>query len=245
MATSPTHKRAPLRILHLYPREMNIYGDWGNVQTILQRSAWHGYKTELVEHHPGKKFPADIDLVIGGGGQDSGQSLVETDLLAISDGLHALADDNTPMLVICGLYQLFGRFFKTADGHTIPGIGIFAAETHAGSKRLIGNIVTDTPFGQLIGYENHSGLTLLDDDQPALGRIIKGAGNNGEDKTEGAIYKCVFGSYLHGSLLPKNPQLADALIEAACVRKYGQFEPQIIDDHFADRAREIASRRPR
>lgn len=244
MSTSQV-KRSPLRILHLYPREMNIYGDWGNVQTILKRCEWHGYETELVEHHPGKKFPVDIDLVIGGGGQDSGQSLVESDLLAISDKLHALADDNTPMLVICGLYQLFGRFFKTADGHKIPGISIFGAETHAGPKRLIGNIITDTPFGELIGYENHSGLTLLDDDQPALGRIIKGAGNNGEDKTEGAIYKCVFGSYLHGSLLPKNPRLGDALIEAAAVRKYGQFEPQIIDDHFAERARSIARSRHR
>ena len=121
------------------------------------------------------------------GGQDSGQSLVEQDLLAISDELHRLADDNVPMLMICGLYQLFGRFFKTADGTTIPGIGIFKAETHAGPKRLIGNVVTDTPFGEMVGYENHSGLTLLDDDQPALGRIMKGAGNNGEDKTEGVV----------------------------------------------------------
>lgn len=243
--THATEKRTPLRILHLYPREMNIYGDWGNVQTILQRSEWHGYETELVEHHPGKKFPRDIDFVIGGGGQDSGQSLVESDLLAISDDLHRLADDDCPMLVICGLYQLFGRFFKTSDGKKIPGIGIFAAETHGGPKRLIGNITTDSPFGQLIGYENHSGLTLLDDDQPALGRVIKGAGNNGEDKTEGAIYKCVFGSYLHGSLLPKNPRLADALIEAAAIRTYGRFEPEIIDDHFADQARAVAMKRPR
>lgn len=237
--------RRALRILHLYPREMNIYGDWGNVQTILKRIEWHGYEAELVEHHPGKKFPRDIDMVIGGGGQDSGQSLVQDDLLAISDDLHALANDNCPMLVICGLYQLFGRFFKTSDGTKIPGIGIFAHETHGGPKRLIGNIVTDSPFGELIGYENHSGLTLLDDDQPALGRIIKGDGNNGEDKTEGAIYKCVFGSYLHGSLLPKNPRLADALIEAACVRTYGHFEPQIIDDHFADSARRVARSRQR
>lgn len=235
----------PLRILHLYPREMNIYGDWGNVQTILKRCEWHGIDTKLIEHHPGKRFPDDIDLIIGGGGQDSGQSLVEKDLLANGDHLHALADDNVPMLMICGLYQLFGRFFKTAEGKKIPGIGIFAHETHAGPKRLIGNIVTDSPFGELIGYENHSGLTLLDTDQPALGRVIKGAGNNGEDKTEGAIYRCVFGSYLHGSLLPKNPELADALIEAAAIRAFGHFDPQIIDDHFAHSARRIARSRRR
>jgi len=237
--------RNPLRILHLYPKEMNIYGDWGNVLTILKRAGWHGLETELVEHHPGKPFPKDIDMVIGGGGQDSGQSLVQDDLVAIGEELHKLADDNVPMLVICGLYQMFGRFFKTVDGVTIPGIGIFALETHGGPKRLIGNIVTQSPFGDLVGYENHSGLTTLDESQPALGRIIKGDGNNGEDKTEGAIYKCVFGTYLHGSLLPKNPSLADALIEAAAIRRYGIFEPQIIDDHFAREARTIAKRRPR
>lgn len=237
--------RGPLRILHLYPREMNIYGDWGNVLTILRRAQWHGYEVQLVEHHPGKPFPKDIDMVIGGGGQDSGQSLVVDDLQVISDELHRLADDNVPMLMICGMYQLFGRFFKTKEGTIIPGIGILKAETHGGPKRLIGNVVTDTPFGEMVGYENHSGLTLLDDDQPALGRIMKGAGNNGEDKTEGAIYKCVFGTYLHGSLLPKNPEFADALIEAAALRKYRKFDPNIIDDSFALRAREIAKRRPR
>ncbi len=234
-----------LRILHLYPREMNIYGDWGNVLTIIRRAEWHGYKTELVQHHPGKPFPKDVDIVIGGGGQDSGQSVVKEDLLRIADDLRALADDNVPMLMICGLYQLFGRFFKTADGEVIPGIGIFKMETHAGPTRLIGNIVTKTPFGDLIGYENHSGLTTLDDDQPALGVVQKGEGNNVTDKTEGAIYKCVFGSYLHGSLLPKNPAFADALIEAAIFRKYGHFEPAIIDDTFALKAREYAKKRPR
>lgn len=235
----------PLRILHLYPSEMNMYGDWGNVLTILRRIEWHGYKAELVEHHPGQAFPRDIDMVIGGGGQDSGQTVVKDDLLRIADELHALANDSAPMLVICGLYQLFGRFFLTQDGKKIPGIGIFAAETRAGDKRLIGNIVTKTPFGELIGYENHSGLTTLDEDQPALGVAEKGDGNNGQDKTEGAIYKCVFGSYLHGSLLPKNPKFADALIEAAAHRKYGSFEPNIIDDTFAQHARSHAKKRPR
>lgn len=235
----------PIRLLHLYPKEMNIYGDWGNLLTVKKRLEWHGYQVELVEHRPGKKFPADIDLVVGGGGQDSGQDVVAKDLLDIGDTLHKLADDNVPMLMVCGLYQLFGRSFTTAEGHTIQGIDMFKMETTAGPKRLIGNIVTDSPFGELIGYENHSGLTTLDDSQPALGRVVKGAGNNGEDKTEGAIYKCVFGTYLHGSILPKNPVLADALIEAAVVRRYGSFEPEHIDDRFAMKAREVAKKRPR
>lgn len=234
-----------IRVLHLYPREMNIYGDWGNVLTIIRRLEWHGYTPELVEHHPGKPFPKDIDIVIGGGGQDSGQTVVQDDLLKISDNLHELAEQDVPMLMVCGLYQLFGRFFKTAEGLMIPGIGIFKAETHAGPERLIGNVVTDTPFGQLVGYENHSGLTLLDDNQPALGHIMKGAGNNGEDKSEGAIYRCVFGTYLHGSLLPKNPAFADALIEAAAHHRYKSFEPTVIEDSFAREAHKRASKRPR
>jgi CobQ-like glutamine amidotransferase family enzyme len=240
-----SEQKKTLRVLHLYPREMNIYGDWGNVLTILKRAEWHGYTPELVEHHPGKPFPKDIDIIIGGGGQDSGQNVVQEDLLKIGDTLHTLADDNVPMLMVCGMYQLFGRFFKTVDGTTLQGISIFAAETHGGPSRLIGNTVTETPFGELIGYENHSGLTLLDDDQPALGRVVKGAGNNGEDKTEGAIYKCVFGSYLHGSLLPKNPVFADALAEAAVIHRYGSFEPTVIEDRFAELARATAKRRPR
>lgn len=238
-------KQDVIRILHLYPREMNIYGDWGNILTIKRRLEWHGYETEIVDHNPGKPFPKNIDIVVGGGGQDSGQNAVQDDLLAISDDLHTLAEDGVPMLVICGLYQLFGRFFKTSDGDIIKGIELFKAETHAGPERLIGNVVTESAYGELIGYENHSGLTLLDTGQPALGRVIKGKGNNGEDSTEGARYKNVFGSYLHGSLLPKNPALADVLIEAAAVRKFGSFDANVIDDTFAEYAREIARRRPR
>lgn len=235
----------PIRILHLYPQEMNIYGDWGNVLALKKRLEWHGYGAEIVEHHPGKTFPSSVDIIVGGGGQDSGQSRVKDDLPALDETLHTLAENETPMLVICGLYQLFGRFFRTAENETIPGIGLFKAETHGGPDRLIGNIVTDSAYGELIGYENHSGLTLLDDDQPALGRVLKGKGNNGEDMTEGARYKNVFGSYLHGSLLPKNPVFADALIELAVTKRFGQFIPGAIDDTFALEARSTAKRRPR
>ena len=237
--------KKPLTIVHLYPEQMNIYGDWGNVLTIMKRAEWHGYQPKVIAHQPGKPFPKNADIIIGGGGQDSGQSKVQDDLLAISDELHKLADKQLPMLMVCGLYQLFGHFFQTATGERINGISIFDAETYGGPKRLIGNVITETPFGEMIGYENHSGLTVLADEQPALGRITKGAGNNGEDKTEGAIYKCVFGTYLHGSLLPKNPQFADALVEAAAFYRYGSFEPSIIDDRFAQMARAVAKKRPR
>lgn len=237
--------RQNIKILQLYPREMNIYGDWGNVLTLKKRLQWRGYGVDIVEHHPGGIFPPEVDLVVGGGGQDAGQDKVTADLLKIATHLHALAELDVPMLMVCGLYQLFGRFFKAQDGHVVEGIGVFKLETIAGPKRLIGNVVTKSKFGEIIGYENHSGLTYLDADQTPLGRVIKGAGNNGKDKTEGAIYKNVIGTYLHGSLLPKNPVLADYLIEQAVTRKYGQFNPHRLDTILANKARQIAKKRPR
>lgn len=232
-------------ILHLYPKEMNLYGDWGNVLTIKRRLEWHGYNPRVIDHHPDTTFPKNADIIIGGGGQDSGQTYIQNDLLGISDNLHKLADEGVPMLVICGLYQLFGRFFKT-NNSTIHGIGIFKAETHYSVKRLTGNTIVETrKFNRLIGYENHSGLTILDNNQPALGRVIKGKGNNGRDTTEGAIHENVYGSYLHGPLLPNNPALAEELIRIAVTKRYGSFVPKEIDDTFANYAREVTQRRPR
>ncbi len=199
----------------------------------------------LLQHHPGATFPKDIDLIVGGGGQDSGQTKVQTDLLRIGPMLHKLADSGTPMLMICGLYQLFGHFFQPLSGPRIEGIGIFQLETIAGPKRLIGNVVTKTNYGEIIGYENHSGLTRLYESQESFGRVIKGKGNNGRDKTEGAVRENVIGSYLHGSLLPKNPDLADHLIKQAVTRKYGEFSRQPIDDPHVTKARTIAKTRPR
>ncbi len=235
-----------LNILQLYPRDMNIYGDWGNVLTVMRRAQWHGYEPVLHEYNPGDVFPADIDIVIGGGGQDAGQDKIQADLLKIAPQLRELTNNDTPMLVICGLYQLFGNFFHTKDGHEIKGIGIFNMETHGGPERMIGNIVTQSSdFGDIIGYENHSGQTFLSDGVQPLGKVIKGAGNNGQDEFEGARVRNVIGSYLHGSLLPKNPAIADWLIETAATKKYGEFTPTVIDDRFATEARRIALTRPR
>lgn len=236
----------PITLLHLYPRDMNVYGDLGNILTIRRRLEWHGYKVNVISHNPGDTFLNDVDIVIGGGGQDSGQDIIAKDLLAIGSKLHRLADSGVPMLMVCGLYQLFGKFFKTQDGHVIKGIGLLDAHTYAGSERLIGNIITESPeFGEIIGYENHSGQTFLGQDVAPLGNVIRGAGNNNQDGTEGARYKNVIGTYLHGSLLPKNPAIADFLIEKAVTRKYGEFVPTVIDDHFAIEARKIAAKRPR
>ena len=225
---------------------MNIYGDWGNVLVLRRRLEWHGYSVNVIEYNPGDKFPVDVDLVVGGGGQDSGQDIVQHDLLSIGDRLHSLAMDDTPMLMICGLYQLFGKFFKTQEGRVIEGISLLDVETHAGTERLIGNIITkNEEFGEIIGYENHSGQTFLGRNVQPFAHVMKGAGNNGQDDTEGAQFRNVIGSYLHGSLLPKNPTLADYLIEKAVIKKYGEFQPTVIDDRFARLARERALKRPR
>lgn len=235
-----------LRILQLYPNDMNIYGDWGNTLTLKKRAQWHNYEVELLEYNPGDRFPKNVDIIIGGGGQDSGQSVIKDDLQKIANDLRELAEQNTPMLLICGLYQLFGNFFKTKDGDLIPGIGIFDIETHGGPERLIGNVViTSKEFGDIVGYENHSGQTFLSSSVTPLGKVIKGAGNNGQDEYEGARYKNMIGSYLHGSLLPKNPVIADWLIEHAAVNKYGEAHLTVIDDSLANEAREVASKRPR
>lgn len=236
----------PIVIVQLYSRDMNIYGDFGNVLTLQRRLQWHGYGADVYEYNQGDEFPRDVDIVVGGGGQDSGQTLVQSDLLALKDTLISLAEEGLPMLAICGLYQLFGRFFKTQEGTLIHGIGLLDIETHAGSERLIGNtICASSEFGDILGYENHSGQTLLGAGVTPLGRVTKGAGNNGEDGTEGARYHNVIASYLHGSMLPINPRIADFLIETAVVRKFGEFSPGDIDDRFAENARAITRKRPR
>lgn len=235
-----------VHLVQLYPRDMNIYGDWGNTLTLKRRLERYGYAVRLSDHDPGDPFPPDADLLVGGGGQDSGQFRVQEDLQRIAPELRAMAADGVPMLAICGLYQLFGHEFRTGAGETLPGIGILDLTTVGGPRRLIGNIVLESPeFGTVVGYENHSGVTRLGPGQAPLGKVLKGAGNNGEDGTEGARVHHVVGSYLHGSMLPKNPAVADHLIRAAVERRLGAFDAAPLDDTLAERAREVAQARPR
>lgn len=235
-----------LTILQLYPRDMNIYGDHGNALVLEKRVAQHGYEPQVIHYNPGDIFPKEVDIIVGGGGQDSGQDKIKDDLLKIGDKLHKLAEDGTPMLMICGLYQLFGKYFKTQDGHIIEGIGLLDVTTVAGPERLIGNIVTRSDeFGDIVGYENHSGQTFLGKGVKPLGSVVRGAGNNNQDGLEGARVHNVIGSYLHGSLLPKNPAIADWLIEQAATKKFGEFTPGTINDHITELARKHALRRPR
>jgi len=236
----------PIRILQLYPNDMNIYGDNGNLQVLKKRLEWRGYDVEVVSYNVGDSLPMQVDIVIGGGGQDSGQAIIHADLLKIKDSIIGWAEDGVPMLAVCGLYQLFGKFFQTLEGSRMEGVGVFNAETYATSERLIGNVVSrNTQFGEIVGYENHSGQTYLKKGTAAFASIIKGAGNNAKDGQEGARFKNTIGTYLHGSLLPKNPAIADFLIETAVTRKYGTYNDKLLDDQTAQQARRIARSRPR
>ncbi|MBC7564928.1 glutamine amidotransferase [Candidatus Saccharibacteria bacterium] len=235
-----------ITVLQLYPKDMNIYGDYGNLLVIQRRLEWYGYEPKIIHYNVGDVFPQQVDIVIGGGGQDSGQEIIHEDLIKIGPKLKALAEKDVPMLLVCGLYQLFGNFFKTLQGKTLTGIGILDIETYGSQERLIGNIVTNSPeFGDIVGYENHSGQTFLGKDTQAFATVTKGAGNNSKDGHEGARYKNVIGTYLHGSILPKNPKLADFLIHTAVTTKYGDFSTDIIDDLLADFSRETSIERPR
>jgi CobQ-like glutamine amidotransferase family enzyme len=233
-----------IHIVHIYPNEMNTYGDRGNLLTLTRRAEWHGLEPVVHYYHAGDKLPKDIDIVLGGGGQDSAQGAIQDDIVRIGSDLHKLVEANVPMLMVCGTYQLFGNRFITHDGQEIKGIGIFDVETIGGSKRLIGNAAVETAdFGTLYGFENHSGRTMLLGSQQPLGKVVRGNGNNGDDKTEGARTCNAIGTYLHGSLLPNNPELADRLLTLALQRRGidPAFEP--IDDTLAVLARKNAQTR--
>lgn len=239
-----TLSKGEVTVVHLYPREMSIYGDLGNTRTIESRLRRHGYTPKVVGHHPGDELPRDAHLVLGGGGQDSGQARVEEDLFRHADTLRAMAADGVPMMMICGTYQLFGNAFVTVDGTRLPGLGILDVTTQGNAKRMIGPSVLDTEFGTIVGYENHSGSTTLATGQAAFGAVRHGFGNNGEDGTGGARTHNVFGHYLHGPVLPANPAFADALIGYAVELATGRaFEPEPLDDHTADEARTRQVRR--
>ena len=232
-----------IHILHLYPNELNTYGDHGNALVLKRRIEWHGMEPEVHHHHPGAKLPAVIDIVLGGGGQDSAQADVQRDILRIGDAMQQLANAGVPMLLICGSYQLFGHRYLPHEGDEVKGISVLDVETIAGPKRMIGNVMVKSDFGILFGFENHSGQTFLGPKQQPLGKVMRGGGNNGKDKTEGARYNNVFGTYLHGPFLPNNPHFCDEFIKAAAIYRYAEFERRHINDTLAQAARSKARRR--
>ncbi len=236
-----------ITIGHLYPKQMNVYGDMGNAITLKYRLEQRGYQVEYLPVNTLKLLSEQsIDILIGGGGQDSNQTLVQEDLQKHAAELRAQCDDGLTALMICGMYQLFGNKFVLSGEEEIKGVGVIDLETHSGETRLIGNVTISSKFGKLVGFENHSGRTYLGSGVEALGTILKGAGNNGETQDEGAVVKNVFGTYMHGPALAKNPALADELIVRAVERKTGvKVELQVLDDFLELQAAAVALKRPR
>ena len=236
-----------VRLCHLYPREMNIYADRGNIAVLAGRLRRRGLDVALHEAGPGEPVPAGgVDLLYLGGGQDRDQLAVAADLAASKAAdVRRLLDGGAAGLFVCGGYQLAGHDYRTAAGETVPGIGVLDVTTVAGEDRLIGDIVLRSDIGpapgQLVGYENHAGRTSLGDGARALGEVVKGHGNNGADRTEGALANRTIGTYLHGPLLPKNPWLADLLLGWALEHRYGRpFDLEPLDDRLEQAAHRAA-----
>jgi len=220
-----------LTIGWLYGSKMNIYGDRGNVLALARRARWRGIEATVREIGLGEPIPPGVDVFFFGGGQDQEQIAVARDLQgAKGEALKTAVEEGAALLAVCGGYQLLGHEYRPHAGEPLPGIGLFDLVTVAGPERFIGNVVVDSDWGELVGFENHSGLTTLGPGVPPLGRVRVGRGNNGRDGTEGAVYRHAIGCYLHGSLLPKNPALTDWLIAAGLGRRAGPATLSPLDD---------------
>ena len=235
-----------ITLVHLYPREMNIYGDTGNVIVLRKRLEWRGLACRVVPINVGDPLPDEADIVLGGGGQDAAQGEIGHDFVSRAAQLVAMADDGVVFLTICGTYQMLGHEFVTQDGVHITGTGVLDMTTRGTPIRLIGNNHIDTvEFGRLVGYENHSGMTTLGPGVRPLGLTGPGRGNNGKDRTEGAVRDNVFGTYLHGPVLAKSPRFADELLRRALARRGADAELGPIDDSLPEQAALVAVGRPR
>jgi lipid II isoglutaminyl synthase (glutamine-hydrolysing) len=240
-----------LTLIHLYPLEMSTYGDRGNIIALRRRCQWRGIDVDIKPVGIGDPLDAgQCDLVFFGGGQDQEQFTVSDDLHGRKgDELKIAVQDGAALLAVCGGYQLLGKYFKTKTD-TIPGIGLFDAWTVAGPRRQIGDLLAEATLGgdkhSLVGFENHSGRTFLEAGTTPLARVLVGSGNNGDDGWEGAVHRNAIGTYLHGSVLPKNPWLVDYLIEAALHRRYGKsFHLPPLDDSIESAAHRAVAERIR
>ena len=243
-----------LTIGWLYPELMNIYGDRGNVITLVKRCQWRNIETKVIKMNVGfgKEQLKECDLLLMGGAQDKQQKVVSDDLYKKTEILAKMIENGIPGLYICGAYQFLGKYYKESNGTIITGLGIFDLYTQNPGekyKRLIGNtavkINSDILENKIIiGFENHGGRTYLGKNIKPLGTVISGFGNNGEDKTEGAIYKNSIGTYFHGPILPKNPELADYLIKISLKVKYKEdFKLIELDDSITEKARKVIAKR--
>ena len=232
-----------LRIAHLYPDLMSIYGDRGNVVALTQRARWRDIAVELRSYTAGMTFdPAWPDLFFFGGGQDLGQDIVGADLQGPNGGaVRTAIAGGAAAFLVCGGYQLFGSEYLPEVGDRVPGLGLLDVRTKAGKQRFVGNLVAEAPEGLLVGFENHSGRTYLGPKAVPLGAVVVGHGNNGEDRTEGAVQGKIIGTYSHGSCLPKNPWLADKLLTWALERRHEKVRLMPLEDREERAANEQAA----
>ena len=220
-----------LNICHLYPDILNLYGDRGNIITMKRRLESRGIKVNIDECSIGQPLNADkYDIFFIGGGQDFEQEVLLRDLSSgKAQDIRTAVEEEKTFLAICGGYQMLGEYYKTWDGVQLDFIGAIGVHTIGAKERMIGNYMfrTTPESGDtvVVGFENHSGKTYLSEQVAPLGMMLSGNGNNGEDKTEGARYKNVFGTYSHGSLLPKNPVLCDFILQTALNHRYDGAEP--------------------
>ena len=225
-----------LKICHMYPDVLNLYGDRGNVMCITRRLQWRGIETSVTKLPIGAgKSLSGFDLVFIGGGQDFEQQVLLEDLHRGKDReIISAIEDGVTFLTICGGFQMLGSYYETYDGKRCDFIGALDLCTIGSKTRMIGNYKfrcgPDAGGSVVVGFENHSGKTRLGSGVRPLGTVLAGYGNNGEDKTEGVHYKNVFGTYSHGPLLPKNPEFCDFLLKTALERKYGRAELAPLDD---------------
>lgn len=235
-----------LTIGWLYPELMSTYGDRGNIIVLQKRCEWRNINVRIEKISPETKYQIlnSCDLFFMGGAQDTQQEIVSHDLFEKKGlVLKKKIDQGTPGLFICGAYQFLGKYYKTADGKILEGLKIFPSYTENPGEnvnRLIGNIIIQpTSKNYIVGFENHGGRTYLEDKSMAFATIKKGFGNNGKDKTEGIMFKNSIGTYLHGPILPKNPELTDWLIEKALEQKYGkEFKLEPLDNTLEQKAKD-------
>ena len=221
-----------LRVAHLYPELLNLYGDSGNILVLRRRMAWRGIACEVQEVHVGDTPSfAGVDIAFIGGGSDREQRIVCDYLLQERGELAAFVEDGGVLAAVCGGYQLLGHSYLMGD-ETVRGLSLVDLYTDRGSPRLIGNIAVESRIWErpIVGYENHGGRTHLGPDVEPLGRVLHGFGNDGTSGYEGCLYHNVLGTYVHGPLLPKNPGVADWLIARALERRYGSAELEPLDD---------------
>ena len=235
-----------IRVGHLYADYLNIYADRGNIAVLSDRARARGHELDVQNISMGDGVPGDIDLFYVGGGQDREQELVAHELASKTQPLLEAAHAGAVFLAVCGGYQLLGRSYVDVAGHELPGIGLLPLETVAGDRRMIGDVLLECDWAggrTLAGFENHAGRTLLDDDAEPLGRVVSGFGNDGKSGYEGCRAGRVYGTYLHGPLLPRNPWFADRLLAEALGIDPAELAP--LPDDLERQAHDVSAGRAR